>query len=71
MKMINVEQNQAGTTYGLVRDNGTFAVYVLARNYAGHVRGGILATWRLCIEDVTEPIAREYFKKKLAGKVRR
>jgi hypothetical protein len=71
VKFIEKAQNQAGTTYGLaLLPNGKFGVYILKHNYAGHVRGGIVASWRYCLIDVEEAAARELFQKKLKGKVK-
>lgn len=71
VKFIEKAQNQAGTTYGLaLLPNGKFGVYILKHNYAGHVRGGIAASWCYCLKDAEENTARELFQKKLKGKVK-
>lgn len=71
LKFIEKAQNKFGTTYGLVLlNNGKYGVYILKHNYACHVRGGIVASWRYCIKDVDESIARELFQKKLKGMIK-
>tara|TARA_R110000823_G_scaffold133468_2_gene262186 strand:- start:721 stop:972 length:252 start_codon:yes stop_codon:yes gene_type:complete len=42
-------QNKAGTWFKIILlENGNFLVCKLCENYAGHVRGGIVKTWRIC-----------------------
>lgn len=64
-------KNTVGTIYGLEKDEkGTFSVWVLKANYAGHVKGGITYTWCCCVKDVDESTARAVFAKKLKGKAK-
>ncbi len=70
-KIIEKGKNKAGTLYTLSRlPNGTYGVYILKYNYAGHVKGGISSSWCYCLKDVDEATARELFNKKLKGKVK-
>ena len=71
IKLIEKAKNTVGTIYGLEKDEkGTFRVWVLQANYAGHVKGGIAYTWCCCIKDVDESTARAVFAKKLKGKAK-
>lgn len=71
VKFIEKKENKSGKLYGLaLLPNNKFGVYVLKHNYAGHVKGGIYSSWCYCIKDVDENTAREYFEKKLNGKVK-
>ena len=71
MKIIEKSRNQVGTLYGLsLSHDGKYGVWVLRHNYAGHVRGGIIATWRYCLLGAEESEARKIFSKKLKGKVK-
>ena len=71
IKLIEKGKNTVGTIYGLEKDeNGTFRVWVLKANYAGHVKGGIAYTWCYCAKDLDEATARAVFAKKLKGKAK-
>lgn len=69
--MIEKGTNTVGKVFALVRDSdGTFSVWTLAENYAGHVRGGIAKSWRYCAKGMAEDDARAMYAKKLKGKAR-
>jgi len=73
MRHIAIEKgtNTVGKVYALVRDSdGTFSVWTIAENYAGHVRGGIAKSWRRCANGMTEDDARAMYARKLKGKAR-
>ena len=74
-KAIKVALNQAGRKHALVDcGDGTYAIYVLCANYAGHVRGGIAHTWRVSNDrnnsghSMTLAQAEILFAKRVAGK---
>lgn len=45
--------------------DGTYAVYVLSENYAGHVRGGMAKSWRVVADKLTFAEAIEILNKHL------
>lgn len=64
-------KNTVGTIFGLAKEeDGTFGVWTLKENYAGHVRGGIAYTWCYCARNLDEQAARAMFAKKLKGKAK-
>jgi hypothetical protein len=71
---VAVEQaeNKVGTKYALIRESaGTWGVWVLRGNYAGHVRGGISFSWRVCGQKMAEGDARALYARRLMGKSKR
>jgi len=70
-QIIKKGKNKVGTTYTLSKlPNGSFGVYILKENYAGHVRGGIAKTWCYCEKNMLESDAVKLFEKKLNGKAK-
>ena len=67
MKALKVGANKAGCRFAIISNGATFAVYRECLNYAGHVRGGIAATWRYCEKDMTQDAAEAMFARKIAG----
>lgn len=69
MKALKIEANKGGKRYAIVaHPAGGFAVYAECSNYAGHVRGGIAKTWRVCEKGIELEAAEALFTRKLKGK---
>ena len=68
-KAVAKNKNKAGTVFALcAMDDGTWSVWRLRENYAGHCKGGITRTWGYVRLNMTEIDARDLYQRRLAGR---